>query len=139
VVNGVFYATDDGQSNDAGRIAVLGAANYRKNVFTVVLDSGLLQRVEPQLALSTPNGVYANAQRGRFWTMSKTAVTITSLLHPRAHAGYLAEVRSGLNPDLSGLYQIHQLEHAGDTHASTWETRIESLWTRDNEGVANAR
>jgi hypothetical protein len=56
----------------------------------------------------------------------QAGVNISCLFNPAVDVGRIVAVESELNPGITGSYKVHQLNHSGDTHASTWETSFES-------------
>lgn len=98
VDNGVFFALDD-KKTFAGAAIVISP------------DNGFLLRAEPMLASPF---------------QKQAGVSVHCLFNPYLNPGRTLELKSNLNPNLSGSYKIHTLEHAGDTHARDWTTSTQT-------------
>lgn len=104
--NGVFHALDDNKTFNEGSVVISS-------------DNGFLKTSEPML--STP------------W-QKQVGVTVESLLNPFVIPGGSISLTSKINTALSGLYKVHLMTHAGDTHADEWTTSIQSYLVGDANG-----
>lgn len=57
----------------------------------------------------------------------ENGVSVSSLMDPRAIPGGRVHVESRVNPKQDGLYKIHTLDFAIDTHSSTYTMEIKSF------------
>jgi spore germination cell wall hydrolase CwlJ-like protein len=116
---GIFYAMDDAKA--FGGYSGKKAAEDFKGSVTMPLISGktgTLLRAEPILippTLSTQSGV-----------------SVYSIFNPYVRYFDFYQLESTINEKLNGIWQVHYLQHYGDTHSDQWATEIRSTISPNN-------